>query len=94
MAFSKDIRTCLSFDDVMLVPKKSSIASRHDVDLTVYDWNGDPLKIASRQDFGPIWVYHFGQGRFMYYLAFLNGKLQRIASAPCNPNRPECLDIR
>lgn len=45
MAFSKDARTCLSFDDVLLVPKKSSIASRHDVDLTVYDWDGHPLKI-------------------------------------------------
>ena len=56
MAFSEDIRTCLSFDDVMLVPKKSSIASRHDVDLTVYDWNGDPLKIAGNRMLAPIFA--------------------------------------
>ena len=56
---------------------------------------GDPLEVAHRQDFGPIWIYHFGQqDRFMYYLAFLHGKLQRIASAPCNPNEYECFDLR
>ena len=54
---------------------------------------GEPLEIGYRQDFGPIWIYHWGQGRFMYYLAFLYGKLQRIASAPCNPNEYECFDL-
>ena len=54
---------------------------------------GEPLEIAHRQDFGPIWIYHWGQGRFMYYLAFLHGNLQRIASAACNPNEYECFDL-
>ena len=70
------------------------IVARGDSDIDVQRRCGEPLKIASRQDFGPIWIYHLGNGRFMHYLAFLNGNLQRIASAPCNPNRPECLDIR
>ena len=54
---------------------------------------GEPLEIGHRQDFGPIWIYHWGQGRFMYYLAFLHGNLQRIASAPCNPDEYECFDL-
>ena len=54
---------------------------------------GDPLEMAYRQDFGPIWIYHFSGDRFMYYLAFLHGNLQRIGSAICNPNRFECFDL-
>jgi hypothetical protein len=72
----------------------SGIIARGDRDIDVERRCGAPLKIANRQDFGPIWVYHFGQDRFMFYLAFLHGNLQRIASAPCNPSQPECLDIR
>jgi hypothetical protein len=30
----------------------------------------------------------------MYYLAFQHGNLQRIASAPCSSNDPECYDLR
>ncbi|MBT8331435.1 MAG: DUF2845 domain-containing protein [Deltaproteobacteria bacterium] len=70
------------------------IVARGDSDIRVTERCGDPLKIANRQDFGPIWIYHFGQERFMFYLSFLHGNLQRIASARCSPNRAECLDIR
>ena len=72
----------------------SGLVARGDTDTFVRQRCGEPLKIAHRQDFGPIWIYHFGQDRFMFDLAFQNGNLQRIAGAPCNPNRPECLDIR
>ena len=70
------------------------IVARGDSDIDVQRRCGEPLKIAYRQDFGPIWIYHFRNDRFMFYLAFLHGNLQRIASATCNPDRPECLDIR
>jgi hypothetical protein len=70
------------------------IVARGDSERVVQRRCGDPLKIADRQDSGPIWIYHFRGGRFMYYLTFLHGNLQRIGSATCNPNRPECLDIR
>ena len=73
---------------------QGGIVARGDSDIDVQRRCGEPLKVAYRQDFGPIWIYHFGQGRFMYYLAFLHGNLQRIASARCNPSKPECLDIR
>ena len=65
-----------------------------DSERDVQDKCGDPLEIGRKQDFGPVWIYHFGQDRFMYYLAFLHGKLQRIARAPCNPNEYECFDLR
>ena len=70
------------------------IVARGDSESRVRERCGEPLKIATRQDFGPIWIYHFGQDRFMHYMAFLHGNLQRIASAPCSPNRDECLDVR
>jgi hypothetical protein len=72
----------------------SGLVARGDTDTFVRQRCGEPLKIAHRQDFGPIWIYHFGQDRFMFYLDFLHGNLQRIASARCSPNREECFDIQ
>jgi len=54
---------------------------------------GDPFKIARLQDYGPIWIYYQEQATFMYYLAFLNGKLQRIVGAPCSADDPDCFDL-
>jgi len=54
-----------------------------DLDRNVREKCGDPLEIGRRQDFGPIWIYYEDQAKFMYYLAFLNGKLQRIVGATC-----------
>jgi hypothetical protein len=65
-----------------------------DLDRTVREKCGDPLKIGTRQDWGPIWIYHSPQEGFMYYLEFVNGKLQRIVSAHCSPDKPECFDLR
>jgi hypothetical protein len=70
------------------------IVARGDSEMNVRRRCQDPLKIADRQDSGPIWIYHFPGRRFMYYMTFSNGNLQRILSATCNPDRPECLDIR
>jgi len=55
---------------------------------------GDPQETARLQDYGPIWIYYQEQATFMYYLAFLNGKLQRIVGAPCSPDDPDCFDLR
>ena len=54
---------------------------------------GEPLQIARLQDYGPIWIYADEQATFMYYLAFLNGKLQRIVGAPCSPDDPACFEL-
>ncbi len=65
-----------------------------DLDRDVRQKCGDPLEIGRRQDFGPIWIYYEDQANFMYYLAFLNGKLQRIVGAPCSPDDATCFDLR
>ncbi len=65
-----------------------------DLDRNVREKCGDPLEIGRRQDFGPIWIYYEDQAKFMYYLAFLNGKLQRIVGASCSPDDPACFDLR
>ena len=86
--------------DIMNLRNQSShrcpggIVARGNLYRDVRNRCGDPINIANKQDLGPIWIYHFRQDRFMFYLAFLHGNLQRIASAPYNPDKPECLDIR
>jgi hypothetical protein len=51
-------------------------------------------EIGRVQDFGPIWTYYQNKGNFMYYLAFLNGKLQRIVGIQCSPDDADCFDLR
>jgi len=69
------------------------VVSVGDSDRDVREKCGDPLEIGRRQDHGPIWIYYHEQATFMYYLAFLNGKLQRIVGAPCNADDPACFDL-
>jgi len=64
-----------------------------DSDRSVRDTCGDPLEVTSREDKGTIWIYHFGQDRFMYYLDFVFGKVVRIQSAPCDRSNYECFDL-
>ena len=65
-----------------------------DLDRDVRGKCGDPLEIRRKQDYGPIWIYYEDQADFMYYLEILNGKLQRIVGAPCNPDDADCFDLR
>ena len=65
-----------------------------DMDRDVRQKCGEPYQIGHRQDFGPVWIYYEEQANYMYYLPFLNGKLQRIVSSPCSPDDPDCLDLR
>ena len=70
------------------------IVATGDSDHTVAQKCGEPRDVQSKQDFGPIWIYNMGQSKFMYYLAFQNGRLQRIVSAPCDSNDYDCYDLR
>ncbi len=70
------------------------IVATGDSDRTVMAKCGEPLEVQRILDVGPVWIYNIGQSKFMYYLAFLNGRLQRIVSAPCNPNDYDCYDLR
>lgn len=71
------------------------IVSVGDMDRAVRDRCGPPLAVTRRDtDSYNIWIYQPGASKFMYYLGFLHGKLQRIVSAPCTVNDPECYDLR
>lgn len=73
---------------------RGGVVATGDSDRAVLQKCGQPLEVQSIQDYGPIWIYNMGQSKFMYYLAFQFGKLQRIASAPCSSNDYECYDLR
>ena len=70
------------------------IVSTGDSDRAVLQKCGEPLEVQRIQDVGPVWIYQFGQSKYIYYMAFLHGKLQRIASAPCSSNEYGCYDLR
>jgi hypothetical protein len=71
------------------------IVATGDSDQDVSDKCGEPLKITRREsDSYDIWIYYFGGSRFMYYFGFLHGRLQRIVSAACDNNDPDCYDLR
>ena len=48
MSFDPKMKTCLSFDDVLLVPQYSKIKSRHGIDIDALDWEGKPIPIGDR----------------------------------------------
>jgi len=61
----------------------------------VLDQCGDPVAIApGDSDSYNIWVYQVGASKFMYYLGFLDGQLEKIVSKPCINNDPNCYDAR
>jgi len=70
------------------------VVAQGESDRAVLQKCGEPLDVVPKQDVGPIWIYHFGQSKFMYYLAFKFGKLERIVSAPCDINDDACYDLR
>ncbi len=37
-----------------------------------------------------VWVYNFGESRFVYYFTFTNGRLQRIQQVACDVDNPDC----
>jgi hypothetical protein len=65
-----------------------------DSERSVREKCGDPIEIAAVPDYGPIWIYGQEGDRFMYYLEFVDGKLQRILAAPCRIDDPSCFDLR
>ena len=91
ISYSIDFATLADQDSYRCL---DSVVAIGDLDRMVREKCGDPLEIGTRQDWGPIWIYHSQREEFMYYLEFVNGKLQRIVSAPCSPDKPECFDLR
>ena len=61
----------------------------------VLDKCGEPVAVTPEQSDGyDVWMYQLGASKFMYYLGFLNGQLDRIVSRPCVNNDPNCYDAR
>ena len=83
-----------NLDDQTTLRCRGGVVALGDSDRAVLQKCGQPLEVQSKQDYGPIWIYNMGQSKFMYYLAFQFGKLQRIVSAPCSVNDYECYDLR
>ena len=71
------------------------VVATGDSERDVIEKCGEPIKITRREsDSYDIWIYYFGGSRFMYYFGFLHGRLQRIVSAACDNNDPDCYDLR
>ena len=61
----------------------------------VLDKCGDPVAISpGDSDAYNVWIYQVGAAKFMYYLGFFNGQLEKIVSEPCINNDPNCYDAR
>ena len=70
------------------------VVATGDLDSTVLKKCGQPQRVTKISGYGPIWIYKIGQSKFLYYMEFEHGNLQRIASAPCSSNDTECFDLR
>ena len=46
---------------------------------------GNPLEIVNRPLSAPIWIYHFYNEKYMFYLTISYGNLERIGVAPLQP---------
>ena len=80
--------------DQSTVRCSGGIVAVGDSERIVEEKCGDPRDVQKLQDVGIIWIYQIGLSKFLYYLAFRNGNLERIVSAPCSVNDPECFDLR
>ena len=52
---------------------------------------GDPMRETKISDQPHIiWIYRFGQARYVHYFAFLHDRLQRIHSVRCTEDIRDC----
>jgi len=66
-----------------------------DSDRSVLFKCGHPMgETKLKNEPNDIWIYHFGATKWMYYISFSNGKVERIISAPCRSDKPDCYDPR
>ncbi len=74
---------------------RGGIVAIGDLDRTVLDKCGEPIEVASISGgYNEVYIYSFGRSKFMYYFAFLHGKLQRIVGVRCSVDDPACFDLR
>jgi len=67
------------------------IVSIGNYSIRVFEKCGEPMretKISNKPH--TIWIYRFGQSKFVHYLAFLHDRLQRIHSVRCKEDIRDC----
>lgn len=67
----------------------SSLVFIGDSERKVADRCGDPDDSFADNN-SDVWVYNFGESRFVYYFTFTNGQLQRIRQVACDADNPDC----
>jgi hypothetical protein len=90
-SYSLDI---YSMADQSTLRCRGGVVATGDSDSSVLKKCGEPQRVTKISGYGPIWIYKISQSKFMYYMEFEFGNLQRIASAPCSSNDTECYDLR
>ena len=67
------------------------IVSIGDNSIDVLEKCGEPMKKTKITDQPHnIWIYRFGQARYVHYFAFLHDRLQRIHSVRCTQKIRDC----
>lgn len=67
------------------------LVSKGDLARDVYGKCGDPIRETRiAREPHRVFVYRFGQKRFVYYFAFLHERLQRIYAVNCLQDDPHC----
>ena len=68
-----------ALDDVSELRCSGGIISTGDSKMEVETKCGSP---TDRAEGGEVWIYNLGSTRFVYYLTFADGRLERIQSGP------------
>jgi hypothetical protein len=68
------------------------IVSTNDLSRVILQKCGEPMLRESKIADQPyeIWLYRFGQSKYIYYFGFFNDRLQRIYQVNCMQGDPNC----
>ncbi|MGA8180323.1 MAG: DUF2845 domain-containing protein [Desulfobacterales bacterium] len=84
-------RTLPDGTDVSALQCSVDIVSIGDLARDVLKKCGEPIKTTQFIDQpGRVWVYQLNQVDHVYYLAFVDGKLERILDVSCLEDNPDC----
>jgi hypothetical protein len=77
--------------DVSSIKCSDNLVSIGDLSRDVLEKCGEPIKETQFTDQpGRVWVYRLDQTDHVFYLAFADGKLERIYDVDCLQNNPDC----
>ena len=77
--------------DISALQCNVDIVSIGDLSRDVLEKCGEPIKKTQFIDQpGSVWVYHLDLVDHVFYLAFVDGKLERILDVDCLDDNPDC----